>query len=162
MKDMAGKTVVITGAANGIGFACAKGLIDDGADVLGVDIKEEGLKELEALGAITMVVDVSDQTQVNAMIEKATTDTGRIDVLFNNAGYGILSRVEDYIDGQFEKMIAVHVFGAKTDRSCKALKRSIPLSRCWLPCRQAGRRARSSGTRRSIPCSSVACRRTLA
>lgn len=112
MKEMEGKTAVITGAASGIGFACAKGLLADGAKVLGVDIKTEGLEKLEEAGAMTMVVDVSHEKEINAMIERAITETGRVDVLFNNAGYGIRTKVEDYSQGEFEKMIAVHLFAA--------------------------------------------------
>jgi 3-hydroxybutyrate dehydrogenase len=112
MGELDGKTIVITGAASGIGLACAEGFLNDGARVLGVDINRDGLKGLEAKGAMTMVVDVADQKQVNAMAQKAIDETGQIDVLINNAGYGIFTRVEDYADGEYEHMIAVHVFGA--------------------------------------------------
>jgi len=112
MGELDGKTVVITGAASGIGLACAEGFLGDGARVLGADINQEGLKGLEAKGAMTMAVDVADRTQVNAMVQGAVDKTGRIDVLMNNAGYAIFTRVEDYDEGEYERMIAVHVFGA--------------------------------------------------
>jgi NAD(P)-dependent dehydrogenase (short-subunit alcohol dehydrogenase family) len=112
MTELDGKTVVITGAASGIGKACAEGFLADGARVLGVDINPDGLKDIEALGAVTMAVDVSDDAMVRGMIQKAMEETGRIDVLMNNAGYGLGTRVEDYEDGEFERMMAVHVFGA--------------------------------------------------
>lgn len=112
MAELDGKTVVVTGAASGIGKACAEGFLDDGASVLGADINPEGLKEIEARGGMTMVVDVSDDAQIRAMVQKAVDETGRIDVLMNNAGYGIGTRMEDYEDGEYERMIAVHVFGA--------------------------------------------------
>jgi len=112
MGDLDGKTVVITGAASGIGLACAEGFLDDGAYVLGVDVNAEGLKKLEARGAITMIVDVANHKHVDAMVQNAVEKSGRIDVLMNNAGYGISTRVEDYAEGEYERMIAVHVFGA--------------------------------------------------
>jgi NAD(P)-dependent dehydrogenase (short-subunit alcohol dehydrogenase family) len=61
---------------------------------------------------MTMVADVSDDAAMRAMVSKAVDETGRIDVLFNNAGAGNLTRVEDFAEGEFERMMAVHVFGA--------------------------------------------------
>jgi 3-hydroxybutyrate dehydrogenase len=112
MGELEGKTIVITGAASGIGLACAEGFLKDGARVLGADINRDGLRGLQDRGAMTMVVDVADQAQVKAMVAKAVEETGRIDVLINNAGYAIFTRVEDYTGGEYEHMIAVHVFGA--------------------------------------------------
>jgi len=112
MTSMEGKTVVITGAGSGIGFACAEGFLNDGAKVLGIDIKSEGLERLTARGAMTMKADASVDADMRAMVEKAVEETGRIDVLFNNAGAGCITRIEDFADGEFEKMMAVHVFGA--------------------------------------------------
>lgn len=112
MSGPRGRTVVITGAASGIGRACAEGFLKDGAYVLGADINDGGLEGLKTKGAATMVVDVSDQFQVNAMVQKVVDESGRIDVLVNNAGYAIFTRVEDYAEGEFERMIGVHLFGA--------------------------------------------------
>lgn len=112
MSDLEGKTIVITGAGSGIGLACAEGFLAEGAQVLGVDIESERLKGLASKGALTMTADVSQDPAMRAMVEKAVRETGRIDVLFNNAGMGSLTRIEDLKEGEFERMMAVHVFGA--------------------------------------------------
>ena len=112
MTTIEGRTVIITGAASGIGLACAEGFLADGARVLGVDINGEGLKALASKGALIMTADVADDAAMRAMVNKAVEETGRIDVLFNNAGMGNITPVEELLDGEFEHMIAVHLFGA--------------------------------------------------
>lgn len=111
MDDLEGRTVVITGAGAGIGRAFAEGFLADGATVVGTDIVTDRLESLADAGVITATTDVADDAQVRAMVELAIGRTGRVDVLFNNAGYGSRTRVEDLADGEFERMIAVHVFG---------------------------------------------------
>ena len=124
MTDLAGQSVVITGAGSGIGKALAEGFLRDGAKVLAADIQEEGLASLTAAGALTQRTDVRQPDQVQALIERAKDETGRVDALFNNAGFGALTRVEDLAPGEFERMIEVHVFGA-----VYGMRAAIPLMR---------------------------------
>ncbi len=102
MEAITGRTIVITGAASGIGKAFAEGFLAEGASVVATDINEEGLISLADAGAITSVTDVSVDAEVRAMIDLAVAETGRVDVLFNNAGYGKHTRVEDLADGTGE------------------------------------------------------------
>lgn len=111
VNDLDGTTVVITGAASGLGRAFAEGFLAEGAKVVGTDIDEAGLAALGAQGALTSLCDVSIDADVRAMVELAVVETGRIDVLINNAGYASLTAVEDLADGEFERLIAVHLFG---------------------------------------------------
>lgn len=111
MGELDGRTIVITGAGAGIGRAFAEGFAAEGADVVATDIVAERLEPLAHAGIITAVTDVSDDAQVRAMIDLAMDRTGRVDVLFNNAGYGSRTNVEDLAAGEFERMIAVHLFG---------------------------------------------------
>ena len=78
------RTVLITGAASGLGRAWAEGFSADGATVIAVDINREGLDEVPA--AFHLQVDVGNAAEVKQMIVDAVKLTGRIDVLFNNAG----------------------------------------------------------------------------
>ena len=108
LKD---KTILITGAASGLGKAWSKKFSEEGARVFACDINEEGLTELKDLGIDTQVIDVSSADHVKSFIESAITDTGKIDVLFNNAGMGFGYKLDSFPDGAFEHHVSVHLFG---------------------------------------------------
>ena len=107
-----GKTIVITGAANGIGRAWAKMFKADGAEVIACDKDQHKLQELDKLGVTTVLADVSEPKEVEGFIDLAINETGKIDALFNNAGMGFGYKLEDSPDGGFEHHVAVHLFGA--------------------------------------------------
>jgi NAD(P)-dependent dehydrogenase (short-subunit alcohol dehydrogenase family) len=104
-------TVCITGAASGIGHAISLGFLEDKAKVVAVDINSEGLKVLEDKGAITKVIDVTDFIQVKSMVETTVDETGRLDVLFNNAGISRLKNIHEFKEDDYEKVIRVNLFG---------------------------------------------------
>ena len=108
LKD---KTILITGAASGLGKAWSKKFSEEGARVFACDINEEGLIELKDLGIDTQVIDVSSASHVQSFVESAITDTGKIDVLFNNAGMGFGYKLDSFPDGAFEHHVSVHLFG---------------------------------------------------
>ena len=87
-----GKTILITGAASGIGRATALIFAREGANVVCADINEAGVKEtaekINAIGsqALALAVDVTKRAAVNDMVELAANGFGRIDFLFNSAG----------------------------------------------------------------------------
>ena len=89
-----GKGCVVTGAASGIGFALTEALLQAGAVVFMADRDTKTLTSaVEQLGAYagrvhSMSVDVTNQEQVQHMVEDAASRHGRLDVLFNNAGIG--------------------------------------------------------------------------
>ena len=92
MADFSGKTIIITGAAEGIGKALALNLIARGANVILTDIDEKKLIALNeritesGKSATIEVVDVTDEAAVEALITKVIGQTGQIDYIFNNAG----------------------------------------------------------------------------
>jgi NAD(P)-dependent dehydrogenase (short-subunit alcohol dehydrogenase family) len=75
-----GKVCVITGAAGGIGAESVSLFQQEGAKVVGVDLKEG------SPGDLSLAVDVTNEDEVRGMYERAKDEFGRIDVLFNNAG----------------------------------------------------------------------------
>jgi NAD(P)-dependent dehydrogenase (short-subunit alcohol dehydrogenase family) len=104
-------TVLVTGGASGIGFALCEGFLDDRARVIAVDRNPKGLMPLAEKGAMTLQIDVSDPLQVEQMVNKAVNETGRLDVLFNNAGLGLRCNLLDHKPDQFEEVIRVNLLG---------------------------------------------------
>ncbi|MGH3531549.1 MAG: SDR family oxidoreductase, partial [Mycobacterium sp.] len=92
MDNISGKTVVITGAARGIGQATAKALLARGARVVigdrDVDVLQKAVADISGLGAVSgHPLDVTDRESFAAFLDKARADGGgHIDVLINNAG----------------------------------------------------------------------------
>jgi NAD(P)-dependent dehydrogenase (short-subunit alcohol dehydrogenase family) len=84
--QLEGRVAIVTGAAQGIGNAIAKGLAADGARIVVADLNraEEAAAELE--GGVGLTVDVADETQVEEMAREVVDRCGRIDILVNNAG----------------------------------------------------------------------------
>lgn len=95
MSKLIGKVALVTGAARGIGRACALELAASGADVVindfgRADTAAETARAVESLGRRSFAVDcdVSDRERVEAMIAETVVRFGRIDILINNAGKG--------------------------------------------------------------------------
>jgi len=117
--------ILITGGASGIGRAWVCGFLEDGCTVVAADISKASLAQLEPHPRLhTFVCDVADAQQVKRMIEFAVSCMGRLDVLFNNAGMGYSTRVEDAKDNQFENHVAVHLFGC-----ANGMRFAIPIMR---------------------------------
>src|SRR5260370_19723583 len=91
-----GKVAVITGGSSGMGRATTLRFLDEGASVVFGDMNENTAKETLDLAADTgkeknvrfIRTDVSEESDVAAMIDLAVTEFGRLDIVFNNAGVG--------------------------------------------------------------------------
>jgi NAD(P)-dependent dehydrogenase (short-subunit alcohol dehydrogenase family) len=83
LKD---KKVLITGGSKGIGLACAKAFIAEGARVALVSRSEENLKKANVKGAYTIAADLTDAAAAAAMVERVEKEFGPLDVLVNSAG----------------------------------------------------------------------------
>ena len=110
---LAGKVVVVTAAAGtGIGFATAKRAVEEGATVVVSDWHERRLGEAaEQLGVQGIVCDVTQQDQVDNLIDSVVDTHGRIDVLVNNAGLGGTADLVDMTDEQWLRVLDVTLNG---------------------------------------------------
>lgn len=115
-----GKVVITTGAASGLGHATVLRLAMEGAAQVLVDLKKDGLKQVEKeiLGlnpnARTLLVsaDVSNPEDVHAYVRKTMKTFGRIDGFFNNAGIeGKQNLTEDFGGKEFDRVIGVNLNG---------------------------------------------------
>jgi len=116
-KRMQGKVCVISGGAGSIGVATARLLLQEGAKVMLIDLREAELKNAAAeIGGDCLAWSVSDVTrsdQIQAFVKATVSKWGRIDVLLINAGnFGIAAPVTEYPEELFDAVMAVHVKGA--------------------------------------------------
>ncbi|KAL2844291.1 hypothetical protein BJX68DRAFT_277873 [Aspergillus pseudodeflectus] len=116
--SMAGKVVIVTGAADGIGYAVAEAMAEAGADV-GMwynsnDVaiqKAKDLAQTHSIRAIPYKVDVSDPQQVQDTIAKAAQDFGKLDVFIANAGMAISKPILEQTIDEYRKQMSVNVDG---------------------------------------------------
>jgi len=115
------KVALVTGAASGIGRAIALAFARAGAGIVIGDIRERPVGEGSATAdiirqrggqALFVETDVAQKSQVEALIEKAIRELGRIDILVNNAGIGHVSSVEHTPDRVLKQLVEVNFYGA--------------------------------------------------
>jgi meso-butanediol dehydrogenase/(S,S)-butanediol dehydrogenase/diacetyl reductase len=109
------KTVIVTGAASGIGAAAAKRFSDEGANVVLADLDREKVEKvtsgLPADRTIFHHCDTSNKNDAFATVRAATDRFGGLDVLINNAGFGILGDVTETSSEDWDRIMAVNVTG---------------------------------------------------
>lgn len=117
--DFSGKTVLITGAAQGIGYACAQAFASHGATVCMADINGDAVKRAAdavagdaASKPLAMQADVSDPATCAALVADAVEQTGGLDVLINNAGIAIAGDILTLEIADFDKLMDVNLRGA--------------------------------------------------
>lgn len=118
--DFAGQTVIVTGAAQGIGLEIARFFVDAGAVTYLVDFDKSALAAaVEATGGRGARADVSRTEDVDAVVRRAVEETGRIDVLVNNAGILRDTVVWKMTDEDWDAVLAVHAGGTfRFTRAC--------------------------------------------
>jgi NAD(P)-dependent dehydrogenase (short-subunit alcohol dehydrogenase family) len=111
------KVAIITGAASGMGRAMALGYGAEGAHVIVADLNEEGaaavVDEIEAAGgsAQSAHLDVADPASSKAVVDQAVAQHGRLDVLVNNAGVGLIKPVWDTTPQEWDRIFSINVNG---------------------------------------------------
>ena len=105
------KVILITGASSGIGKETALTLIKEGHMVYGAARRVEQMLNLVDAGGHALQMDVTDESQIVAGIRQIVEEQGKIDVLINNAGYGLYGAVEDISIGDAKRQFEVNIFG---------------------------------------------------
>jgi NAD(P)-dependent dehydrogenase (short-subunit alcohol dehydrogenase family) len=105
------KTILITGASSGIGEETVKGLLADGHSVYAGARRMEHMRPLADAGARLLALDVTDDTSMTTAVKTILQETGRIDVLINNAGYGSYGSLEEVPPEEARRQFDVNVFG---------------------------------------------------
>lgn len=112
-----GRVVIVTGAASGIGLALTRRLLARGDTVIAADRNEVGLAALvaEAEGmqgrALAQACDVTDAASVQATVDRAVREFGRLDVMVNNAGVGLGGALEEMTPEHWDAVIDVNLRG---------------------------------------------------
>ena len=105
------KTVLITGASSGIGEEAVKSLLAAGYTVYGGARRVDRMQPLADAGARLLSLDLTDDTSMTAAVRTVLEETGRIDVLINNAGYGSCGALEDVPLSEARRQFDVNIFG---------------------------------------------------
>jgi len=105
------KTVLVTGASSGIGKETAKTLLADGYAVYVAARRVDKMSELEQLGATALAMDITNDEDIVAAVKRITAERGGIDVLINNAGFGMYGAMEDTTLDDARYQFEVNLFG---------------------------------------------------
>lgn len=106
------KTALVTGASSGMGKAIARRLIQDGYQVYAAARSVEKMHDLAQLGAYPLRMDISRDEDILAAVNTIMSQTGGVDVLVNNAGFGLYGPVEEIGIEEARYQFEVNVFGA--------------------------------------------------
>lgn len=122
---LSGKTALITGAAGGIGAEIARRFREEGASVFVADVnRAEGEKTAASMGAVFIPLDVTSEEGWKAALSAVLEQSGRLDVLVNNAGINVRKNIEEMTVESFDAMFAVNVKGPFL-----GIKHSLPIMR---------------------------------
>jgi len=105
------QVILITGASSGIGKDTALTLLKAGHTVYGAARRVEKMEPIRKAGGHTIPLDITDEEQVKACVERIVEEQGRIDVLVNNAGFGMYGAMEDTSIDDARYQFEVNIFG---------------------------------------------------
>ena len=120
---MADRIALITGGAQGIGFACAEALANDGCKIVLADIKESVIEAGKKLNGTGYICDVSDTDEIDSLFSKIEKDIGIVSVLVNNAGIALPNDFLDYSIEDFRKVLDLNLVSVfyGTQRAAKSM-----------------------------------------
>lgn len=105
------QTVLITGASSGMGKATAKKLLNEGYTVYVAARRLDQMRDLEELGATAIAMDITNDADIVTAVDRISSEKGGIDVLINNAGFGLYGAMEDTAIEDARLQFEVNLFG---------------------------------------------------
>jgi short-subunit dehydrogenase len=108
---MSKKIILITGASSGMGKETAKTLIQQGHTVYTVARRIDQMQDLKSLGGHPIQMDVTKEEDIQNVVDTILQKEGKIDILWNNAGYGLYGAIEDIPVEEARKQFEVNLFG---------------------------------------------------
>ena len=118
MKNLKGRTVIVTGGGGGIGGATSRRFAAEGAKVAVFDMNlaaaQKVADEIKAAGGVAAAFqcDITDRAAVDAAVAATESQLGPIDVLVNNAGWDVFKPFVKTVPAEWEKLIAINLTGA--------------------------------------------------
>lgn len=106
-RDVAGRKAIVTGAASGIGAAAVARLVEDGVNVLAVDVVSEGL-----CGTFNLVADLADAQSFASIADAAQAQLGGLDILINNAGVCPAGSFDEMTMAMWDQALSINVTAA--------------------------------------------------
>ncbi|WP_420385874.1 oxidoreductase [Roseivirga sp.] len=103
--------IIITGASSGMGKDFALHLLKEGHTVYGLARRVDNMKAIEEAGGYTMALDITNHDQVESVVQQIIAQEQRIDVLINNAGFGMYGSIEDTTIEDARYQFEVNIFG---------------------------------------------------
>lgn len=118
MRNLSGKTVIVTGGGGGIGGATSRRFSEEGAKVAVFDMNVEAAQKvvdgIQASGGVAQAFkcDITNRDEVDAAVAAAEAALGPIDVLVNNAGWDVFKPFTKTVPAEWEKLISINLTGA--------------------------------------------------